>query len=189
MIDQIIGHLRNERYKSMKYCTICGHKVHPTDRFCSKCGTKLSYVTDNTGFIKSDLKIENILSDTKKATVNSAKKTKKIVKKLLLPILSVFIVGGVAFVAYKIIKDKEQEKMHTIRNQVLQEQEDKQRLMKLEKCVFENFANAHGNSKKIWGYLKVMCSLSDAEVEKYQNEWGENLELLKNKRAEKTMFQ
>lgn len=174
--------------KSMKYCTICGHKVLPTDRFCSNCGTKLNYVTDNTGVIKPDLKVGNILYDTKKATLHSVKKTKRIVKKLLLPTLSVFIVGGVAFVAYKIIKDKEQEKMHAIRNQVLLEQEDKQRVMKLETCVLENFANAHGNSKKIWGYLKVMCSLSDGEVAKYQNEWGENLELLKNKRAEKTMF-
>ncbi len=173
----------------MKYCAICGHKVLPTDRFCSYCGTELSHVTNSAGFIKPDLKVENILSETKKTTVNTAKKTKKIVKKLLLPTLSVLIVGGVAFVAYNIIKDKEQDKMHAIRNQVLQEQKDKQRLVKLEDCVLENYANAHGNSKKIWGYLKIMCSLSNSEVDKYQKEWGKNLELLKNKRANNDMFQ
>jgi len=172
----------------MKYCTSCGHKVIPTDRFCSNCGSQLSHVSDSTGSIKPDLKVKGILFDTKKATVYSANKTKRIVKKLLIPTLLLFIVGGVALVAYKIIKDEEQDKMHAIRDQVLQEKEDKQRLLELEKCVLENYANAHGNSKMIWGYLKVMCSLSDAEVAKYQNEWGENLELLKNKRAEKAMF-
>jgi len=172
----------------MKYCTICGHKVLPTDRFCSYCGTELSHVTDSAGFINPDMKVENILSQTKKTTVHTAKKTKRIVKKLLFPAILVFIVGGVALVTFIIIKDKEREKMHAMQNQVLQEQENKQRLMKLETCALENFANAHGNSKKIWGYLKVMCSLSDAEVAKYQNEWGENLELLKNKRADKAMF-
>jgi len=172
----------------MKYCAICGHKVIPTDRFCSNCGSELSHVTDSTGFIKPDLKLKSILFDTKKATVYSANKTKRIVKKLLLPTLSLFIVGGVALVAYNIIKDKEEEKMHAIRDQVLQEKEDKQRLLELEKCVLENYANAHGNSKMIWGYLKVMCSLSDAEVAKYQDEWGENLELLKKKKADKPIF-
>lgn len=173
------------RGKNMKYCAICGHKVLPTDRFCSYCGTELSHVADNSGLKKPVMKVENILSVNKKATLHTAKKT---VKKLLLPTLSLFIVGGVAFVAYKIIKDEEQDKMYAIRNQVLQEQKNKQRLIKLEECVLENYANAHGNSKKIWGYLKVMCSLSDAEVAKYQNEWGENLELLKHKRTEKAMF-
>ncbi|GIT97591.1 zinc-ribbon domain-containing protein [Sulfurovum sp. TSL1] len=164
----------------MKFCTSCGHKVSPSDRFCSNCGMELSHVTDNAGFIKSDLKVQNIISDTKK----SAKK----VRKLLLPTLSVFIVGGVALVAYKIIKDQEQEKVYAVRDQALQEQEAKQRLIKLEECVLENFANAHGNSKKVWSYLKVMCSLKNAEVGKYQNEWGKNLELLKNKRAKEAMI-
>lgn len=168
------------RGKSMKFCTSCGHKVAPSDRFCSNCGTELSHVTDNAGFIKPDLKVKNMLSDTKKAANK--------VRKLLLPTLSVFIVGVVALVAYNIIKDQEKEKIHAIRDQALQEQEAKQRLIKLEECVLENFANAHGNSKKVWSYLKVMCSLRNTEVDKYQKEWGENLELLKKKRADEALI-
>lgn len=161
----------------MKFCTSCGHKVVPSDRFCSYCGTELSHVTGNNNLIRSDHKVKDMISDTKKAV----KKAKRIVKKLLLPTLSVMIVSGVAIIAYKIIKDKEQEKIGVMHDQVLQEQEDKQRSMKLKKCVLEHFPNAHGNSKKIWGYLKVMCSLSNAEVVKYQKVWGENFELLKEK--------
>jgi uncharacterized membrane protein YvbJ len=172
----------------MKYCPSCGHKVQPTDHFCSNCGSELSHVADTTGSIKPNLKVKGMLFDTKKSTVYTAKKTKRIVKKLLLPTLLVFIVGGVALVAYNIIKNKEQENMHTIHDQALQEKEDKQRLLELEECVLENYANAHGNSKMIWGYLKVMCSLSDAKVIKYQKEWGENLELLKKKKADKPII-
>ncbi len=162
----------------MKFCASCGHKVGPSDRFCSNCGTNLSDISDNDSLKKSDNKVKNMISDTKKA----AKKTKRMIKKLLLPTLSLFIVAGIALLGYKIIKAKEQEQQ-TDRYQTLQEQEDKQRVIKLEKCVLEHFDNAHGNSDKVWGYLKVMCSLRNAEVEKYQKEWGKNLELLKKKRA------
>lgn len=188
MTDQRIVYLRKERYKHMKYCTSCGHKVGATDRFCSNCGSGLSHVGDSNSSVKSDLKAKNILFDTKKAALNTVKKTKRIVKKLLIPTLSVFIVGGVALTTYSIVKNNQQKKMNAMHEQALQEQEDKQRVKKLEKCVLEHFANAHGNSKKVWGYLKVMCSLRTAEVNKYQIEWGENLELLKNKSADNTIL-
>lgn len=167
----------------MKFCASCGHKVGPSDRFCSNCGLNLSQMNDNDSLKKSDLKVKNMISDTKKAV----EKTKRRVKKLLLPTLSVVIVGGVAFVAYNIIQDKEQEQQ-TVRNQAVEEQEDKQRVIKLEKCALEHFANAHGNSDKVWGYLKIMCSLRNTEVEKYQKEWGKNLELLKEKREAETLL-
>ena len=169
-------------------CINCGFEVPDDAIFCSNCGSELSHVADTTGSIKPNLKVKGMLFDTKKYTVYTAKKTKRIVKKLLLPTLSVFIVGGVALVAYNIIKNKEQENIHAIHDQALQEKEDKQRLLELEECVLENYANAHGNSKMIWGYLKVMCSLSNAEVNRYQKEWGENLELLKKKKADKPIF-
>lgn len=166
----------------MKFCTSCGHKVNSSDHFCRNCGTELSHVTGNDNEIKSDINVENMISDTKK----SRKKNKRIVKKLLLPIVSVLIVGSGALVAYNIIQDNKLEKQAMF-DQAVQDQNEKQRLKKLEKCVVENFANAHGNSDKVWGYLKVMCSLRNAEVEKYQIEWGKNLELLKEKNASNTL--
>ncbi len=166
----------------MKFCTSCGHKVGPSDRFCSNCGTELSHVTGNDNVIKSDINIKDMISDTKK----SIKKNKSVVKKILLPMLSVVFVGGVSLVAYNIIQDNGQEQQPII-DQAVQGQKDKQRLMKLEKCVLEHFSNAHGNSEKVWSYLKVMCSLRNAEVKQYQKEWGKNLELLKEKRVGETL--
>lgn len=166
----------------MKFCASCGHKLGPSDRFCSYCGTNLNQVDDTESSKISDMKVDSIISDTKKTIMIN----KRVVKKLLLPILSVVIVGGAALVAYNIIQDNEQEQQ-AIRVQAVQSKEDKQRLIKLEECVVENFANAHGNSDKVWSYLKVMCSLRSAEVEKYQKEWGKNLELLKEKRAGETI--
>ncbi len=167
----------------MKFCNSCGHKVGPSDRFCSNCGAELSHVTGNDNVIKSDINVKNMISDTKK----TIRKNKKRVKKLLLPILSVMIVGGVALVAYNIIQENDQEQ-HAIIDQEVQGHEDKQRVKELEKCVLEHFANAHGNSDKVWGYLKVMCSLRKVEIDKYQKEWGKNLELLQKKRADQTIL-